>query len=222
MYNCFMAIIYKITNTINNKSYIGFTVKSAEHRLKIHIRSAQSGWNSILHKAIRKYGKENFIVEVLEESDDEKFLLNEREQYYIEKYDTFNNGYNMTLGGEGSSGFKHKSETKKLISDQYKERWKNPDFLEKQKNNPRMKDKKHSEETKKKMKNKRFNHTQATKQILSEYFSQKWKIIHPDGREEIIINLREFCRKNNYNRSHLYQVAKGRIKSYKGIKCIKL
>jgi group I intron endonuclease len=217
-----MAFIYKITNKVNGKCYIGFTNKTLIARFRKHVNSSTSGSNVILHKAIRKYGRENFTIEVLEKSEDEKFLLEERESFYIQKYNTLENGYNMTLGGQGCIGFQHSEEARKTISEQYKERWKDPEFIEKQKSNPRMTGKKHSEETRKKMRNKNYKHTDETKEFLAEYFSESWLITMPCGEKKIIKNLREFCRENNYNRSHLYQVAKGKLKSYKGIKCEKL
>ena len=53
-----------------------------------------------IHKAIAKYGKENFTLEVIEETEDN--LLNEREMYWIQYYDSYKKGYNQTLGGDGT------------------------------------------------------------------------------------------------------------------------
>ena len=67
-----------------------------------------------LHKAMRKHGNNNFMIKELEECDTK--LLNEREEYYIEKFNTFNSskGYNATSGGEGGL---LSDETKQKISD---------------------------------------------------------------------------------------------------------
>lgn len=97
-----MGYIYKITNLINQKSYIGQTVYFNE-RIKQHQRNSFNP-NSIdydvpIHRAIRKYGIENFSYEIIEEVDEK--LLNNREIYWISYYDTYFNGYNATLGGEG-------------------------------------------------------------------------------------------------------------------------
>lgn len=94
-----MGVIYKLTSP-SGKSYIGQTRNSFDIRWKQHIREANC--NSILpiHAAIRKYGPENFVNQILEEVPNEE--LNTKEQYYIQKYDTYNNGYNCTLGGEGN------------------------------------------------------------------------------------------------------------------------
>lgn len=69
----------------------------------------------MLYKAFQKYGIENFIFEVLEECS--ILELSEKEKYYIEKFDTYFNGYNMTAGGEdnqGDSHPKHKLEQKDI------------------------------------------------------------------------------------------------------------
>lgn len=89
--------IYKITNKVNGKSYIGQTRYTIEFRWRQHQHKKD---NTYFHNAIKKYGAENFIVEQLEECDTS--LLNEREIFYIAKYDTFNNGYNLTIGGDGN------------------------------------------------------------------------------------------------------------------------
>ena len=103
-----MGYIYKITNLINGTSYIGQTVRSIEIRYTDHWNSALNGRgkskekdesNFPLHLAMKKYGKENFKIECIEECPNEQ--LNEREIYYIKKYDTYNNGYNASLGGDG-------------------------------------------------------------------------------------------------------------------------
>lgn len=92
--------IYLITNLINNKKYVGQTIQKPETRFNYHLNYASKNYNISnmpISKAINKYGRNNFIFEILEtcsESD-----LNERESYYIKKYDSFHSGYNATLGG---------------------------------------------------------------------------------------------------------------------------
>lgn len=104
--------IYKITNIINNKIYIGQTRNNIEQRLRQHIEASYSNSSKkdyyfLLHKAIRKYGKENFKIEIIEEVSAEE-NLSEREQYWINYYNSCileedSHGYNMTYGGEGTS-----------------------------------------------------------------------------------------------------------------------
>lgn len=99
-----MGYIYLITNNINEKRYVGKTVNPIHHRWNKHIEEAYGGnkSNSLLHRAIIKYGASNFGINILEECADTE--LNEKEKNYIKKYDTYythNKGYNMTWGGEG-------------------------------------------------------------------------------------------------------------------------
>ncbi len=88
--------IYKITNKINNKIYIGQSVRPFE-RFSQHCYNKQTNI-SLINKAIQKYGKENFNFEIIE-SDIENY--NEREKYWIKYYNSMiPNGYNLTEGGE--------------------------------------------------------------------------------------------------------------------------
>lgn len=100
------GIIYKFTNNINGHSYIGQTI-NPKSRYQDHVGRVKK--NTGLDTAIAKYGAENFSYEVLYETPElpcsqVKDLLNEKEIYYINKYDTYNNGYNQTLGGKGTVG----------------------------------------------------------------------------------------------------------------------
>lgn len=92
------GFIYKITNRVNNKVYIGQTRFTVEHRWKQHIKNFNIEHRSQpLYMAFGKYGIDNFSVETLEECPTDK--LNEREIFWIATYDSFKNGYNATLGG---------------------------------------------------------------------------------------------------------------------------
>lgn len=95
-----MAYIYCIKNTINNKVYIGQTIRTVNQRFKQHINDARNNrCNSKLHRAITKYGEECFYPIILEECDED--IIDEREKYYIQLYDSVKNGYNISYGGEG-------------------------------------------------------------------------------------------------------------------------
>lgn len=98
-----MPYIYKITNDINGKSYIGKTMLSIQERWEKHLHDARTSRceKRPLYAAINKYGKEHFIIEQIEECSD--IILSEREKYWIEYYGTFKNGYNATTGGDGRS-----------------------------------------------------------------------------------------------------------------------
>lgn len=96
-----MGCIYKITNLVNGKVYIGKTIYDCEKRFRQHLQEAKKHTHRKLYNAINKYGQENFIVETLIEADNSK--LDELEQYYIDQYDSFRTGYNMTMGGDGGT-----------------------------------------------------------------------------------------------------------------------
>ena len=99
-----MAIIYKITNILNNKQYVGKTEHDPMKRWKEHLSAARNNANMAIAHAINKHGSENFKFEVIEECLSED--INKKESYWIGKLDTFENGYNSTLGGEGTLGIK--------------------------------------------------------------------------------------------------------------------
>lgn len=95
-----LAYIYKITNLINQKAYIGKTeYRNPNKRWQEHCCESKKerSQHRAIYRALKKYGIENFQFEILEETQEP----NEREVYYIQFYNTFHNGYNETLGGEG-------------------------------------------------------------------------------------------------------------------------
>lgn len=93
-----MGIIYKIVNDINDKVYIGQTIMSMNRRWNGHKKSALSS-SAPLYRAMRKYGIEHFHPEIIEECPTD--ILDEREIYWIKKYNSYGNtGYNATRGGK--------------------------------------------------------------------------------------------------------------------------
>ncbi len=183
-------IIYKITNIINGKIYIGQTIKTVEERWKQHYYEANNGSVFYFHKAIRKYGKENFKIETVCGCIGSAERLKELEIIFIAKYkaNVYGVGYNMTDGGEGTTGLKLSEETKRKIGEAGKgnkynlgkklseetkrkmskaARFRSPNFLGKQ----------HTEKSKKKMSeshdgqtpwNKGLKHSEETKRKMSE------------------------------------------------------
>lgn len=98
-------IIYKITNSINNKCYIGITTRTFKERYPGKTWWSGRGMNKLLKKSIIKNGIDFFKIEVLEHasSKDELIFL---EKYYIRQYDSMiPNGYNLTTGGDGVDGY---------------------------------------------------------------------------------------------------------------------
>lgn len=101
-----MIGIYKYTNKINGKSYIGQSI-NIERRQYNHKYAAYninaSDYNSQFHQAIRKYGLENFDYEIVVELTQDEYTrdtLNNLERFFIKYYNSYNNGYNATPGGD--------------------------------------------------------------------------------------------------------------------------
>lgn len=90
-------LIYKIVNKLTGDFYIGKTTKTKEERLQRHLYTSSYGSETHLHKAMRKYGESNFIIEEVECQLSED-ILDEREMYWIKN---LNPPYNMTEGGDG-------------------------------------------------------------------------------------------------------------------------
>lgn len=110
--------IYKITNNINNKVYIGQS-RTIEKRWIKHKNASNNpndhNYDTPLHRAFRKYGVNNFKFEIIEECSIDK--LDEREIYWINYYDSFTKGYNLTLGGDGSGYAINKNKVIGIIDD---------------------------------------------------------------------------------------------------------
>lgn len=98
-----MNTIYKATNKITGKSYIGFD-SAWPSRKERHQENANYNREGKFYDSIRKHGWENFEWSIIYQSQDKYHTLNIMEPYFIKEYDTFNNGYNMTGGGEGCFG----------------------------------------------------------------------------------------------------------------------
>lgn len=100
-----MGCIYKITNKINGKIYIGKTSRTPQIRWSEHKQYSHliERYNTPLYHAMRKYGIDNFDFTVIEDNISNLEKLNEREKYYIELYNSTSheNGYNIVLGGDG-------------------------------------------------------------------------------------------------------------------------
>lgn len=173
--------IYLITNKINGKQYIGQTIR--DDRFLSHMYNATSMKNTSkkmtkFYNAVVKYGIENFEESIIEESvklysfiDTKQTTLDMLEIKYIEEYDTYVNGYNSTVGGDGVLGYRHTDDSKMKMSMSHKKRnikltpdeikhWRGDGF----------KGRTHSDETKMiiSRKNKGNKHTDETKEIISK------------------------------------------------------
>lgn len=112
--------IYKATNKINGKVYIGFDSNWPKRRNEHESESFNKNitqYNYAFHKAIRKYGKDGFDWEIIFESYDKEYTLKVMEPFFIAAYDSLKKGYNMTEGGNGGPGYKHTPESLKKMSE---------------------------------------------------------------------------------------------------------
>lgn len=118
-----MSYIYKITNQVNNKIYIGKTERDVDLRWKEHCEVAHRRYdrhiNNLLARAIRKYGADNFSIETIDVADTVE-ELNKKEIYWINFYGSYNSmtGYNLTMGGDGFLKYDY-NEIDKLLSEGY-------------------------------------------------------------------------------------------------------
>lgn len=199
------GVIYKATNVINEKVYIGQTIQTLHSRQLKH-ESFSRKENPPCHfcRALKKYGLDNFKWEVVMSCNNRE-ELNNMECQCITTFDSHKNGYNQTLGGEGSSGRKHSEATKKLIS-------------LKKTGIPLSKE--HREKlslTHRGVKKSRI-HADNVAYAKSEF----WQVVHPDSKTEIIRNLSLFCREHNISDRGMWLVANEYRNHHKGYKCKKI
>lgn len=107
-------IIYKITNSINDKIYIGITSKDIQTRFNWHVRDCKRGVKKKLYSAMKELGIENFFITALEECND-KNLIGQKEEYYIQLFDSCNVGYNASPKSGGVK--QHSLETRNKMSE---------------------------------------------------------------------------------------------------------
>lgn len=228
-----MAFIYLIINKVNGKPYVGATIANPEIRWKRHVRSAiKEEDGQALHDAIRKYGSENFEILPIMEHQDKNFVFNTLESYFIEFFHAHGSkgGYNMTTGGDGWLGMKHSQETKDKISKANKGKIRTPEMI-KQMSESRMgkdtwnkgrecpqiskalKGRIFTEEQKQvySESHKGFINTQKTKDKIKAKISEESSIRLPNGKEVVIINLRQFCKENGLSQGTFttYKESKG-------------
>lgn len=216
------ACLYKATCKITGKAYIGYT-EDFQRRKREHL-SAKG--KTAFHRAIRKYGPENFIWEIIYESSDPYHTKTVMEPKMIKEHHTFHkeNGYNMTFGGEGFIGgtYVHTEETKKHISECRKNFLNNnPEAIKaiQKSNSTRIL----SNETKRKMSSAAKNriHSEESKRKLSKIFSgsgnpraKKFLVTFPDGHNELINDRKGFSEEHGLNYDSVRATNKG--KYYKG------
>jgi len=108
--------VYKITNKVTGKIYIGITNQGSGARYRHHWYEARIGESAPIHKSMAKYGEENFTLEIIDFADTYE-ELKEKERFWIKELNSMNRkiGYNLTEGGDGTFGRMHSEETKEKI-----------------------------------------------------------------------------------------------------------
>lgn len=116
--------IYKATNTVNNKVYVGITSRNWAERKLEHEQSSfwktTPAYNHLFHSAIRKYGVGAFVWDSIYQSTDKESTINCMEEHFIREYNSHyldGHGYNMTYGGQGNFGYVFSTAHRRKISE---------------------------------------------------------------------------------------------------------
>tara|TARA_R110000868_G_scaffold348034_1_gene608969 strand:+ start:364 stop:942 length:579 start_codon:yes stop_codon:yes gene_type:complete len=183
------GVVYCFHCIFTGKKYIGKTERNVEDRLRQHKSLVKKGIRRKFYNAVRKYGWEKFIFGIVDECDSD--CINLMETKWIETYNTFHNGYNSTLGGEGSIGAVRSQETRNKVS-------------------KKMKNRVLSEEHKNNISKSQLGREHKDKQ-------KQYKITFTDGRVEYICGIVRWCRNNGYYAQGLYRYLSGERSKYRDI-----
>ncbi len=182
--------IYCVRCISTGKKYIGQTIQKLQYRINDHFcRSSNSQYK--FHRAIRKYGKNNFIYGVIEECDFS--FINDREMYWINVFDTFKNGYNSDTGGMNG----------RLLSEETKNKIKQRTSKG---NNPRY-GVKLDDELKEKIKNSNAKFEYTILELNTNIFYKT-------------SSLRDFCKRYDLKRVNLIRTFTGKYKQHKGFRMV--
>lgn len=223
--------IYKTTNLINGKIYIGLSTKLVEES-----ESYYGSGNSILI-AIKKYGKENFKKEILERDIEDRDYLCELEIFYIAKYNSAKRGigYNLTHGGDGALGLEFTQERRDKISNALTGKKLSPEYYQKTlvamaKARAAVKNHDITEETKQKIaesiKGRHWYHDPFNPESNGQYHTapEGWvigrgkKLYRPSGIEYNIINSRKGTKLSDDVKAKISNALKGNVPGNKGKK----
>jgi len=207
-----MGIIYCIHNLSTNKKYIGQTVEKLQRRVVRHFRTINE---TKISRAIQKYSKYDFVYGIVEEVNDRNFL-DEREKFWIQYYDSVNNGFNIKEGGKCARGFKQSESSiekrrQKLLGRPLSEE-------HKQKLREAHKGKILSKETVDKMIKYRTgrNLTKSCREKISQAHSKNtYELLNKNGTTLIIKNLSKFCKENNLHQSAFVRIMSGERRYHK-------
>jgi hypothetical protein len=198
-----MYTIYKLTSP-SNKVYIGWTKRKLSVRISDHKSFSKNGSLKI-HKALRKYPIDQWIIEVLLETEDLNESFN-AEKRFILHFNSINDGYNISTGGEsGASGAIRSNEYKKYHSSIKKGR-------------------KLTDEHRQNISLGMIGRKQSERQklIASEKLSKTYQITDPSGITFVITNLKKFSSENGLDQGNMCSVAAGRLPHHKGYKVSKV
>lgn len=183
--------IYKITNLVNGKNYIGFTSLNSKKRFNLHVSNSKhvKTKRGILSSAIIKYGRDNFVIEIIAQSKDKDYALFVLEPAFIKEYkDKGQAQYNLSLGGEGSPGRVQSVKERKMRSSLMKEISSRNDVKKKKSDAAR---------------------NGWNKGIYKRGFNtSSWKVTYPNGNIDCITNLKELC-KTRPIYSHTFRCMRG-------------
>lgn len=213
-----MYYIYKLTNRINGKGYVGVT-NNYEKRMREHSYASN---DYAISRAIRKHGWDSFNHEIIAQTECHVNAYRVLEPKYIAEHDTKDSGYNLTDGGEGTLGYSPSSDARNKMSEAKKGKTLSEDH--KRKISESNMGRKVHDETKQKISaklkgNKNFegkSHSNCTKSILSKQKAKTWDVVDPDGNHITVTNMRKFCLDNNLHHSAMSRVMSGKQKKHKG------
>jgi len=211
-------IIYKATNKINNKSYIGFD-SNWPKRQQNHRRMAERDSSTAFHCAIRKWGWDNFVWSVIYSSNEKDHTKNIMEEYFIRNHKTHvndKNGYNMTYGGDGLLNPDEETRRKIGSANRGKKRG-SPSEETKRKIGLANSKKKRTEEEKQHLRQLNLGKKHSEETILKK--SKHYIATNPDGIVYNFYNLNRFCKEHGLSQAAMSQVARENHKQYLGWKC---
>jgi group I intron endonuclease len=199
-------IIYLIINKVNGKKYIGQTARSFQERMKEHISHS----TQLIDRKIREYGIDSFECKVIDQANSIE-ELNQKEINWINKENSLMpNGYNLCIGGDNTLGYNHRLESKKKMSQAQIKRnmkgQKNPYY-----------GKKHSKETREKMKKAWENREPNTQALVPTWTSNKKRVVNIDT-QEVFESVKEAAQKYSLKATHISRVCRGKRKSTGGFK----
>lgn len=209
--------IYKFTNNINGKVYIGYT-KDIKSRCYYHKRNSQL-LKSAFYDAIKKYGWDNFTFEVIYQSLDGNYCHNIMEEYFIREYNSHIDqgfGYNLTYGGDGQRSPSDEIRYKIGSANRGKKRGPTPESV-KIKIGLANSQKRRTDEEKEHLRQLNLGKKQSEDTILKR--SKSYIVTNPYGESITIQNLNRFCKENNLNQGAMAAIARGKPTTHKGWNC---